>query len=64
MAKDVDKIGNANPAWPDHTPGNGHAITEVTSSLAGASSPYGDDLVLPRPYEEVGYIHPTTRINR
>ena len=64
MASNVDKIGRANPAWPEHTPGNGHPITEISSKLAGASSPFGDDLILPRPYEETGCVHPTTRINR
>lgn len=64
MASNVDKIGRANPAWPVETPGNGHPVTEISSKLAGASSPFGDELVLPRPYEETGYVHPTTRINR
>ncbi|MDY5785311.1 MULTISPECIES: hypothetical protein [unclassified Corynebacterium] len=64
MAKDVENIGRANPAWPTHTPAHVHPVTEVTSTLAGASSPFGDELVLPRPAEEIGYVHPTTRINR
>ncbi|OFP33581.1 hypothetical protein HMPREF2990_11845 [Corynebacterium sp. HMSC071B10] len=64
MAKDVQKIGRANPAWPEHTHGNGHPVTELSSKLAGASSPFGDDLVLPMPAEETGYVHTTTRINR
>ncbi|WP_342319259.1 hypothetical protein [Corynebacterium mayonis] len=64
MAKDVEKIGRANPAWPEHTPADLHPVTEITSTLAGASSPFGNDVVLPRPYEETGYVHPTTRINR
>ena len=63
MAKDVDNITKINPAWPAHTPGDGHPVTEINSKLAAASSPYGDDLVLPRPWEETGYVHPTTRIN-
>ena len=48
MAKDVEKIGRANPAWPTHTPGNGHPVTEISSKLTGASSPFGDELILPR----------------
>ncbi len=64
MAKDVQKIGRANPAWPEHPHGNGHPVTELSSKLAGASSPFGDDLVLPMPAEETGYVHTTTRINR
>ncbi len=64
MAKDVKKIGRANPAWPANTPGNLHPVTEITSTFTGASSPFGDDLILPLPAEETGYVHPTTRINR
>lgn len=64
MAKDVEKIGRANPAWPAHTPGNGHPVTEISSKLTGASSPFGDELILPLPAEETGYVHPVTRINR
>ncbi|MCQ4612939.1 hypothetical protein [Corynebacterium sp. CCUG 51687] len=64
MAKDVEKIGRANPAWPSNTPGNGSPVTELSSQLTGASSPFGDELVLPLPAEEIGYVHPTTRINR
>ncbi len=64
MAKNVDKISKINPAWPVDTPGNGHPVTEISSKLAGASSPFGDDLVLPRPVEEIGYVHAYTRINR
>ncbi|GAB3077238.1 hypothetical protein [Corynebacterium aquatimens] len=67
MAKEtaghVENIREINPAWPANTPG-GHPVTELSSKLAGASSPYGDDLILPRPWEETGYVHPTTRINR
>lgn len=64
MAKNVDKIAQQNPAWPVDTPGNGHPVTEISSKLTGASSPFGDDLILPRPAEETGYVHPHTVINR
>ena len=64
MAKDVENIGRANPAWPTNTPGNGHPVTEISSKLTGAASPFGDELVLPLKAEETGYVHPTTRINR
>ena len=33
MAKDVDNITQINPAWPAHTPGNGHPVTEISSKL-------------------------------
>ena len=63
MAKDVDNITQINPAWPAHTPGNGHPVTEISSKLTGANSPFGNDTVLPRPWEETGYVHNTLRIN-
>lgn len=60
----VEKKGYVDPGWPKHIPRtDGHVVTEITSTLAGASSPYGDDLVLPRPAEELGYVHPYTRFN-
>lgn len=64
MAKDVEKIGRANPAWPSNVPADGHPVTEISSKLTGASSPFGDDLILPVPPEKTGYVHTTTRINR
>ncbi|MHA2788414.1 hypothetical protein ACXZ66_04625 [Corynebacterium sp. S7] len=63
MANHVDKKNVNNPAWPVDTPGDGHPVTEISSKLQGASSPFGDDLVLPRPSEELGYVHPYTRVN-
>ncbi len=60
----VEKKGYVDPAWPAHLPGDGHAVSELTSRLAGASSPFGDDLELPVPPESLGYVHPYTRINR
>lgn len=61
----VEKKGYVDPGWPKHIPRtDGHVVTEITSTLAGASSPYGDDLVLPRPAEELGYVHPYTRFNQ
>ncbi|RNE48649.1 hypothetical protein [Corynebacterium alimapuense] len=60
----VEKKGFVDPGWPQHVPGDGHVVTEITSKLAGASSPYGDDVVLPAPPETLGYVHPNTRFNR
>ncbi|GAB3708845.1 hypothetical protein GCM10027595_21430 [Corynebacterium nasicanis] len=61
----VEKSGYVDPGWPKHIPRtDGHVVTEITSTFAGASSPYGDDLVLPMPAEELGYVHPHTRINK
>ncbi len=63
MAKDVEKIGRANPAWPSNVPADGHPVSEISSKLTGASSPFGDDLVLPMPAEKTGYVHTVTRLN-
>ena len=63
MAKDAEKIGRANPAWPTNVPGNGHPVTEISSKLAGASSPFGNELVWPMPPEQTGYVHTTSRLN-
>lgn len=49
------------PGWPK---GGGHPVTELVSHVAGASSPFGDDVVFPVPAEELGYVHPYTRINK
>lgn len=60
----VEKKGFVDPAWPKHIPGDGHVVTEMTSYLAGASSPFGDDTVLPVPAEQLSYVHPYTRYNQ
>ncbi|MBZ8176339.1 hypothetical protein GP475_03615 [Corynebacterium poyangense] len=60
----MEKKKYVDPGWPQHIPGDGHAVTEMISKLAGASSPYGDDLEFPVPAEELPYVHPYTRINR
>lgn len=64
MANVEKKKGYVDPGWPKSVPGDGHAVTELNSKLAGASSPYGDDTVFPVPAEELGYVHPYTRVNR
>ncbi len=53
-----------NPAWPTHLEDGDHPVTELHSKLTGASSPFGDDLVLPIPAEKLNYVHPYTRINK
>ncbi|AIG63835.1 hypothetical protein CATYP_03105 [Corynebacterium atypicum] len=63
MAND-HKQQHVNPAWPEVQRERAHAVTEIVAPLSGASSPFGDDLVLPRPHEELSYVHPYTRINR
>ncbi|WJY62764.1 hypothetical protein CATRI_03325 [Corynebacterium atrinae] len=59
----VEKKGYVDPAWPKNIPEDGHVVTELISKLAGASSPFGDDTVLPVPAEQLGYVHPYTRFN-
>ncbi|MFP7366564.1 hypothetical protein SFC07_12450 [Corynebacterium callunae] len=59
----VEKKHFVDPAWPEHQPGE-HVVTEIISQLAGASSPWGDEKEFPYPAEELGYVHPYTRINR
>ena len=60
----IEKKTYVDPGWPEHVPGGGHPVTELVSKVDGASSPFGDDTVFPRPVEEIGYVHPYTRINR
>ncbi|MGZ7496071.1 hypothetical protein ACXM2N_03120 [Corynebacterium sp. ZY180755] len=57
------KNGYVDPAWPTHVPGDGHAVTELHAKIAGAYSPYGE-VEFPVPAEELGYVHPYTRINK
>ena len=60
----TEKKGYVDPGWPTHVPGGGHAVTEQISKLAGASSPWGDETVLPVPAEELSYVYPYTRTNK
>ncbi|MDY3127240.1 MAG: hypothetical protein SOW59_03805 [Corynebacterium sp.] len=59
----VEKKGHVNPAWPQDI-ARDHAVTEIVAPFTGASSPWGDDTVLPLPAEKLNYVHPYTRINR
>lgn len=63
VMSNVEKKGFVDPAWPEHVPGGGHVVTELTAKLAGANSPYGE-IVFPVPAEETGYVNPYTRINK
>ena len=60
----VENKGHVSPAWPKNIEAGHHAITEIVAPFAGASSPWGDDTVLPIPAEKLNYVHPYTRINR
>lgn len=51
------------PHWPEAPVGDKHPVTELTSHLQGALSPFGTT-TFPLPVEELGYHHPVTEINR
>ncbi|WP_151550345.1 MULTISPECIES: hypothetical protein [Corynebacterium] len=59
----VEKKGYVDPGWPDVAPGE-HPVTDLISEYDGANSPWGNDFIFPVPYEETGYVHPYTRVNR
>lgn len=59
----MEKKGYVDPGWPAEVPGGGHYVTEFTAKFVGANSPYGD-IEFPVPAEELGYVHPYTRINK
>lgn len=49
---DIEKGGKTRPVKDGHLP-----VTELTSPMAAASSPFGDDLVFPLPPEKLHYSH-------
>lgn len=60
MAKSVhpDRV---DPTWPEELPEGEHPVSEIMSTLQGASSPFGE---IEFPVAEVPYEHPHTVINR
>ncbi|WP_136140749.1 hypothetical protein [Corynebacterium endometrii] len=60
----VEKKGHVSPSWPKNMEDRHHAVTELVAPFAGASSPWGDDTVLPMDPAKLNYVHPYTRINR
>lgn len=58
----IKKKNYVDPGWPQNVPAGHHPVTELISKTQGASSPYGD-VEFPLPYEELGYVHPETRVN-
>ncbi|AUH69893.1 MULTISPECIES: hypothetical protein [Gordonia] len=60
MAK---KSGYVDNGWPTDI-GEQHAVTEFTSHLAGALSPFGDYYELPQPVDSLPYIQSKTVVNR
>lgn len=59
----VEKKHYVDPGWPAHVAGGAHPVTELISHAPGANSPYGNETVFPVPAEELGYVHPYTRVN-
>ncbi|AVL99681.1 hypothetical protein C6V83_04705 [Gordonia iterans] len=49
--------------WPDIDVED-HAVTEFTSHLAGALSPFGNETTFPVPASELPFIQPHTVVNR
>ncbi|GLY52011.1 hypothetical protein Lesp01_56670 [Lentzea sp. NBRC 102530] len=54
--------GRVDPHWPEG-PEGGHPVTELTSDLQGALSPFGT-VTFPLPSEDLPYRHPVTEINK
>jgi hypothetical protein len=45
--------------WDDTYPE--HPVNELLSQKAGGQAPFGDDVSLPLPIEDLYYVHPTRR---
>lgn len=60
----TDRADRREPTWP--VPDGENAVSEFTAEQQGALSPFGEDLGLPLPADEVRYEHPgpETRPNR
>jgi hypothetical protein len=54
--------GRVDPHWPEG-PEGGHPVTELTSDLQGALSPFGT-VTFPLPVDQLPYTHPVTEINK
>ncbi|MFT3716014.1 MAG: hypothetical protein QM774_08725 [Gordonia sp. (in: high G+C Gram-positive bacteria)] len=61
MAKKNGYVDNGWPVLPEDVD---HAVTEFTSHLAGALSPFGDETVLPVPADDLPFIQSKTVVNR
>ena len=51
------------PTWGE-SEGGGPPLTELSASVAGGLSPFGQDHDFPMPVELVRYAHPTDKPNR
>jgi hypothetical protein len=52
--------GRVDPTWPQLPEGE-YPVTELSSSLQGSLSPFGD---VEFPLDNVPYVHPVTEINK
>jgi hypothetical protein len=51
------------PTWGQSDDG-GPPLTELSASVAGSLSPFGEDHSFPLPVDRLRYAHPTDRPNR
>ena len=64
MAKRNEKHAHlVEPTWGE-SDGGGPPITELSASVAGGLSPFGEDHDFPLPPSRLRYAHPTDKPNR
>ncbi|CCG01598.1 hypothetical protein [Blastococcus saxobsidens] len=64
MAKRNEKHAHlVEPTWGESEDG-GPPLTELSASVAGSLSPFGQDHSFPLPAERLRYAHPTDKPNR
>jgi hypothetical protein len=64
MAKrNVKNAHLVEPTWGESEDG-GPPLTELSASVAGPLSPFGQDHSFPLPVEHLRYAHPTDKPNR
>jgi hypothetical protein len=64
MAKRKEKHAHLlEPTWGQSDDG-GPPLTELSASVAGALSPFGEDHSFPIPVDRIRYAHPTDKPNR
>jgi hypothetical protein len=64
MAKGKAKNAHlVEPTWGQSDDG-GPPLTELSASVAGSLSPFGEDHSFPLPVDRLRYAHPTDRPNR
>jgi hypothetical protein len=51
------------PTWGE-SEGGGPPLTELSASVAGPLSPFGEDHSFPLPLSAIRYAHPTDKPNR